>query len=450
MRSLRQLAAVGALVVALSGCSYTGLNTLELPGNEGGGDGSYELKLQMRDVGDLVPNSPVRLGDVNVGFVRGLELQGFTALVTIRVNPEVKLPQNARASVGQVSLLGAKYIELQTPPGPPRGQLAPGSTMSLASTGSYPVTEDVLASTSALLNGGGLQQIRTITTELDRALAGRGPQFRDLIGQLNQFTGGLDAQKGEIVRAIDGLDRLSGRVARQDATLRGALDELPPALKVLDEERTALVNALDAVGRFGVTFDDVVQRTSGDLSANVRDLVDPVRELADSGQDLTKSLDVLGTVLFPLENFDQVFRGDYINFFATLDFSLGTLDRNFLTGTAFEGRLGAIEKALATGGAIVPSNPLMPPGGAQAPGATGDGLLPGIPADPFPRGQPGDRSDPQVPGEPGQPPVQPDPIAPSNPRTPPTAGVPDEPSGIDEGEQTDNGGLLGDLLGGGN
>lgn len=421
MKWLRNIALATVTATVMAGCSYTGINEFKLPGTEGEGNGSYLVKLQMSNVGDLVANNPVRLGDVDVGVIRKIELQGWQPVVTVRLNPGVHLPANATARVGQVSLLGAKYIEISPPKDePPIGRLVQGSTISLARTGQYPETEDTLAAVATLLNGGGLEQLHTITTELNKSLAGRTPQFRDLLNQLNTLVTGLDAQRGDIVHAIDGVDRLSTRLSQQNRVLDSALRDLPPALATLDRDRSRLVGSLDALGRFGSTFNGVVEQSAGSLATNVSNLTPAVRQVADSGQDLVKSLDLLGTVIFPASRVSEVFRGDYINFWLTLDLSQGTLDRNFLTGTPAQGTLGSVEKALA-GTSRPMVNPLLPPG-SPVPGAP---PLPPEGSTPEPGPAPNPRT--HGPGPGGDP-------APTPPSTPP--GPP--PSD----------GLLGGLLGG--
>jgi phospholipid/cholesterol/gamma-HCH transport system substrate-binding protein len=347
----------------LTGCEYNGLNDFALPGAEGTKEGSYEVQIEMRDVADLVPNNPVRLGDVTIGNIKKIDLEDWHALVTVTLNPEVRLPADVTAKIGQVSLLGAKYVELDLPARPAAGTVEAGRRITLAQSGKYPETEQILASVAALLNGGGLQQLKTITTELDNALDGRTDQYRSLLTELDTFAGGLDAQKADIVRAIDGLDRLSARFAEQNSKIEGALDSIPPALQVLNQQRGQLTTTLTRLGDFGVAADDVIQRTSDDLATNVANLEPALRGLADSGRSLTDSLGLLGTIVFPLKGFAETFRGDYVNFWLTLDLTLSTLDRNFLTGTPFAGSLGKFEQVLAgTGGAALQNaNPLLAP-----------------------------------------------------------------------------------------
>ncbi|MCF7549540.1 MCE family protein [Pseudonocardia sp. WMMC193] len=430
-RSIAAAALAVTTALLLSGCDYKGLNDFTLPGAEGTKEGSYAVQIEMSDVADLVPNNPVRIGDVTVGNIEKIELDGWKALVTVTLNPEVRLPENVTARVGQVSLLGAKFIEIDQPADPAVRTVAADSRIPLAQAGKYPETEQILASVAALLNGGGLNQLKTITTELDKAIDGKEETYKSLLTELDTFAGGLDDQKDDIVRAIDGLDRLSARFAEQNSKVEDALDALPPALQVLNEQRAKLTSTLTALGDFGVAADDVIQRTSTDLATNVANLEPALRGLADSGRSLTDSLGLLGTIVFPLKGFAETFRGDYVNFWLTLDVTLSTLDRNFLTGTPFAGSLGNFEKVLAgTGGAALQNaDPLLAPvQGGQVPPVAGD-LLPALG------------------GEAGSQPAS----RPTDPPSPPTGEPipPDQRPAGDPGPAPGSvGGLLGGLTGG--
>ena len=109
------------------------MNSLPLPGTEGGGPGSFEVQAQLPDVTNIQPNSRVRVGDVTVGNVTKIERQGWHALVTMTINGDVNLPANATAKVGQTSLLGSLHVELAPPTDvAPEGRLHDGSLIPLS------------------------------------------------------------------------------------------------------------------------------------------------------------------------------------------------------------------------------------------------------------------------------------------------------------------------------
>lgn len=338
---LRYGLALAALagVSATSACGYENLNSLALPGDKGVGEHSYTIRVELRDALNIVPNSPVRVDDVNVGTIRSVELVGYQPIATISVDDSVRLPANVSAKIGQTSLLGAKHIELLRPSKGAMGTLGDGDTVPVERTGAYPTTEDVIASVATLLNGGGLAQIKTITTELNRALGGRTATTRELIARANQFATAIDAQKLSMVRALDSMRSLSAGFRANNATITRALQSMPPALRILEADRKRLITTMESLGHFGEFVDWFVSSGGAALVRDVKALGPVLRELADARSSLTDSLWIVPSVDFPIRTMGEYIRGDYINLWGTIDLGLETLTRGLLAGTPAGGAL---------------------------------------------------------------------------------------------------------------
>ena len=380
-----------AATLVLSGCEWSGLNSVPLPGTQGRGDGAYEVEIQMPNVTTLTQNSPVRVGDVTVGSVSKIEVQGWHALVTASLNGDVDLPAHSTAKIGQTSLLGSAHLELAPPAGEaPKGKLADGDVIPLERAGVYPTTEQTLSSLSVVLNGGGLAQLQDITSELNKALDGREDSVRDLLPQLDTLVGSLDRQRNEIVSAMEGINRLAGTAAKQTDTISKALDEIPPALEVLVDQRQDITNALVSLGQLSDVANRLIEKSGDDFATNVRALVPTLAALANSGENLTGVLGVLLTFPFPQAGLNNVIRGDYTNLAMTIDLTAPRLERNFLFRTPMAGRLGGPEGILATAAGVAgqaqdplrgPLQPPAEPAESEAPDAPGAGgiQIPGLP-----------------------------------------------------------------------
>ena len=331
--------------VMLSGCSqWRGLNSFELPSTQGKGPGAFTIQAQMPQVVNLRANSRVRVGDVTVGNITKIERQGWHALVTMKLNGDVRLPANATATLGQTSLLGSLHIELAAPTDePPQGELREGSLIPLSHAGAYPTTEETLSAVSLLLNGGGVGRIGEITRELSLALNGRGAELRDLITQLDTFVAYVDDQKDDIIAAAESLNTLVGQVADDKPIVDRALKTVPEALEVLRDERDVLVEAVDRIGKFSALAADSVNQTKENLIKELKDLGPVLESLANAGQDLTRSLDFYATFPFPKPTLPKWLRGDYANLTAVVDLTLSRLDAGLLTGTFLEGELTELE-----------------------------------------------------------------------------------------------------------
>jgi phospholipid/cholesterol/gamma-HCH transport system substrate-binding protein len=320
-------AAVAAMsLTALTACQ--GIYDLPLPGGAATGSDVYRVTAQFANVLDLVPQSSVKVNQVTVGTVEKIELNGWTARVTVRLPDSVKLPENAVAELKQTSLLGEKYVQLEPPTGvAPVGILRNGDNIPLERTGRNTEVEEVLSALSLLLNGGGVAQLKVIETELSHALGGNETQIRDLIVQLNTFVGGLDKQKSQIVRAIEGIDALSAKIAARKSDLAAALEALPKGLKVLADQRKQLTQMLTALSNLGAVGTRVITSTKADTVANLQALAPVLGQLASAGDALPKSFQLLLTYPFPDEVTGTI-RGDYTNLYATADLDLRTLQRN--------------------------------------------------------------------------------------------------------------------------
>ena len=94
-------------------------------------------------------------------------------------------------------------------------------------TGRNPEVEEVLGAMSLLLNGGGVAQLKTISTELNNALEGREDNVRSVLDQLDTFMTQIDENKDAIVQAIESLNRLAVSLNEQKGAITLALDEMP-------------------------------------------------------------------------------------------------------------------------------------------------------------------------------------------------------------------------------
>jgi phospholipid/cholesterol/gamma-HCH transport system substrate-binding protein len=324
----RLLVAIAAGLVMLSGCSLNP-NDNTLPGQVALGSDGYTVTATFDSIENLVPNSTVQHDDVTIGTVTKIKVINWKARVTMRLKKSQNLPANATFTIGQKTLLGAQFVDV-VDPSQPSGKLADGSTVTQASTGGYPETEQVLAAVSLLLNNGGLSQISTITGELNKTLNQRVPDTRQVIGQLNRLVTTLDKRKGDIIATLESLNGLTSRIAKERKTVATAIDAIGPGLDALNHERGQLIDATTALGHFSTAANQLINTSQESLLANLGALRPILSEIDKAGDDLPKSLNFLITVPFPLDNTPKAVKGDYGNLFITLDASIPSLAGAFL------------------------------------------------------------------------------------------------------------------------
>ena len=399
--AIRRMLGIGcSVMLTVTGCSFSGLNSLPLPGATGRGPGASIYHVEVANVGTLEANSPVMVDDVIVGSISKMTVQGWHANLDISVKPGVSIPANVIARVGQTSLLGSMHLELNPPLGEPAtGRLQPGATIPLSRSATYPSTEQTLSSLSVILNAGGLGQFGDIIHNFNGALSGHAGEVRDLLSRLDKFIGTLDQQRDNLVASIQALNRLSTTFAQQRDVITQALDKIPPALDVLIKERPRITTALNKLGTFSDTATRLVNDAGDDLVRNLKNLGPALGALADIGPDLDAAIAYAPTFPFTQGFIDRFIRGDYVNGYFVIDLTNAGLRKSMPAGHPL-GTAGRTDRSKAWGPAVPAIQVRCPPG---APGGlTGPG----------PVGQPLPGPNP-APWQPGMP--------------PPNAGVPDGP-----------------------
>jgi phospholipid/cholesterol/gamma-HCH transport system substrate-binding protein len=87
------------------------LGRLEMLGREG-----YSLYAEFDEAGGIKPGAVVEIAGVEVGKLKSIRLDNYQALVEFTINKDVKIQEDAIASIKTKGLIGEKYIEI-TPGG---------------------------------------------------------------------------------------------------------------------------------------------------------------------------------------------------------------------------------------------------------------------------------------------------------------------------------------------
>ncbi|MFF5155917.1 MCE family protein [Streptomyces sp. NPDC000348] len=316
--------ALGAVTVELP--RFDGIEDLPLPGGADLGDHPYTVTAELRDVLSLVPQSAVKVNDVAVGRVTAVELgrDDWSARVTMEINGDVRLPADAAARLEQSSLLGEKYVQLVAPErAAGTGRLEDGSVIPASRTSRSTEVEEVFGALSLLLNGGGVNQLRTVNRELNAALGGREPEVRSMLKRVNTLVTDLDDHRGDITDALDAVNRLSTTLATRKDDVGTVLTDLSPGLKTLEKQRGSLLTMLRSLDTLSGVAVATIDASKDDMIADLEAIAPTLKALADAGTDLPDSLEVLLTYPFTDEVLRGV-RGDYLNVYLDMVATPGT------------------------------------------------------------------------------------------------------------------------------
>ncbi len=125
MRKFDLELAVGIFMIAGMVClAYL---TIKLGQLEVFGDKGYEIQAVFSSSGGLKTGSSVVIAGVEVGRVKKVVLDDYEARVTMSIPLEVKIQEDAIASIKTKGLIGEKYVEIS--PGGLDENLGPGGVI---------------------------------------------------------------------------------------------------------------------------------------------------------------------------------------------------------------------------------------------------------------------------------------------------------------------------------
>jgi phospholipid/cholesterol/gamma-HCH transport system substrate-binding protein len=305
------LAAVATIVA--TGCG-PGLQSFSVGRSVHGS--SYPIIAVFDDAEGLPIGGHVELHDVTVGRVESMQAHGFRAYVHLSISSSVKLPAGTQAQLALTTPLGEEYVNLMPPARPTSAAvLTSGSSIAEDATSRAPDVEDLLSAFSAILNGGGIDQIHSITVELNKALSGRSKDGRALINNLNVVLAQLATHTTEIDATLSSIADLSKQLAAQRALIVRSLTELSPGIRALSADTAGFTRLLTHLSKVGRTATSVLASVQGTL-------VSDLKGLSPTLDTLTSLRGRLGPTLVGLRKFalllDRAIPGDYLNLKGTL------------------------------------------------------------------------------------------------------------------------------------
>ncbi|RNL64822.1 MCE family protein [Nocardioides marmoriginsengisoli] len=303
------VAAAGLVLV--TGCGPT-MRDLPLPGSGVSGD-TITIKVQFDEALNLAQGAAVKVNGVDSGKVQKVTTKDFKAIATLKVRTSAQLRSDASARLRYTTPLGELFVDVSNPA---RGALAAdGQTLDPKKASTAPTVEDALASASLLVNGGGLNQLQTVTDQLNKAIGGREGTVRELLDRSNTFLAEANATTGDIDRALNALAGVSRILKENESTINAAMKDIRPAARVLRENTPGFTKLLAKLVEFSDAANTVVGQTRAQTLQMVKQVTPVLDEFLSVSADLGpsfKDLVHVGKLL------NQAIPGDYANMFLIL------------------------------------------------------------------------------------------------------------------------------------
>ena len=303
---MRRLVLLVAGLVLLTGCGPT-LADLPLPGAGVSGD-TVQVTAEFDEALNLARGAQVRVNGVSSGKVRSVRTRDFKAVVVLDVRTSARMRTTATARLRYTTPLGELFVEVTNPASGPL--VRDGSVLPTKQTTTAPTVEDALASASLLVNGGGLNQLQTVTEELNAALGGREDTVRGLMQRADTFLTQANATTGDLDRALTALATVSRVLDDNRSTIDAAMRDIRPAARVLRKNTPGLTRLLAKVADFSGTANHVVGATRAQILQMLQEVSPVLDEFVANRDTLGPSLRALVALN---DELNAAIPGDYAN-----------------------------------------------------------------------------------------------------------------------------------------
>ncbi|MUL75079.1 MlaD family protein [Mycolicibacterium sp. CBMA 226] len=247
-RATRWAGALGGALL-MTGCA-AGLDSVPLP-SPGSSGGTYSLNAVFTDALNLPAKAKVRLYGADIGEVTSIEAVDFTAKVSMRIRHDVPLPVGSTAELRSATPLGDVFLQIRPPSDKADGGalLHNGDTIGLGSTAAAPTVEELLNSLAMLVNGGAIRALTTDVNGAGRVVGGRGEKLAGLIAETNQFLSKMTARSAQLDATLRSTSNMAAEVSRHQQSIDTALSAGAPALAVISDNTTRIMDVIENVGR---------------------------------------------------------------------------------------------------------------------------------------------------------------------------------------------------------
>lgn len=248
-RGSRIAALALAALCSGTGCAV-GLGDLPLPA-PGGGSENYTVRADFANALNLPAKAKVRLSGAEIGEVTEMAVRDYTAVVTLSIRPDVRLPLGTTAELRTATPLGDVFVALTAPAEATADTpaLADGDRIAREHTSAAATVEELLTTASLLVNGGAIRNLTTIVNGLGRAVGNRGDRMAELIAQSTNVVQALAARSDDIRATLSEVDRLARTLDEQTGTIDDVLTSAGPALTTLRANSTQALSLVGEVDR---------------------------------------------------------------------------------------------------------------------------------------------------------------------------------------------------------
>lgn len=294
------------------------------------GDKGYPIKAVFSEVGGLKEGNAVRYAGVDVGRVESVRTSDQGVEVVLRINPDAKIPEGSKFTIGTDGLLGEKFVSI-VPPRSSSSYIAPNTVV----RGENPQGLDQLVSSADKVLGDIQKLVQSLNDvigdeKVKDALKATAFNTRDMTARLNELSATLArmAQNNEQdVNTMVGNLRVMSESLRDVATrvdrMVANVDNNGQTAKDLQEAIHNLKLTSERVEKMAASLEGVV--TDPETSKNIKETLRNARSVSEKANKMLTKVEAVSVQT----GFEVLYNGHSGNYRSNADVRINTSGTDF-------------------------------------------------------------------------------------------------------------------------
>jgi len=239
------------------------------------GQQGYEITVTLNNANGLDARSPVQIAGIEVGRIKAIKLEGYSALTTLLIKHGIKIPADSKASVRTQGTLGDKYIEI-----------IPGKEQTY------------------LADGGKITDV-TATADLDEILAQVGVAAKDFGETIGSFKGIIGEQeKVNLKKSLENIQTVSGDFRELVAKNKDNVGRIVNNLETISKD---IENGKGTIGK--LVKDDALYNDAKEVVATLKSVSKDIEEGKGTFGKLAKDEALYTDVRKAVDNITEITDG---------------------------------------------------------------------------------------------------------------------------------------------
>ncbi|UGT44543.1 MlaD family protein [Nocardia yamanashiensis] len=293
--ALRLLPALTAVTLLVSGCGVKATD-IPIPGTYPSGE-TFSVRIEFGSVLNLPDRAKVIADGVEVGMLDHIDLIGSTAVATVQIKSDAKLPKTTMAELRQSTILGDIHIALEAPKNADTGFLRNGDVIPVSQTVAATNVEDILRALSNIITGGRWGDMQQLISDVNAAF----PADPAELDRINRAGRAALADMAGHTAELDSILASAQQISAKLEAGRGSVDTIltygPARAAGLSDVLLNVVKLIISGGGLAGNAGELLLPHVGDFHSIVRVLAPTALTIAYSDITLRENTDAFYTLL---------------------------------------------------------------------------------------------------------------------------------------------------------